>query len=115
MRARHLLFALAFTLAAKAGFAQAVEATVTQGTQNPIPIAITNLTGAGDGEANGAAIASVVSADLASSGLFRPISQAAFIEQITNGDATPRFPDWRQINAQAVMTPSPRWVVAACA
>ncbi|PZP85922.1 MAG: Tol-Pal system protein TolB [Azospirillum brasilense] len=104
MRARHLLFALAFTLAAKTGFAQAVEATVTQGTQNPIPIAITNLTGAGDGEANGANIASVVSADLASSGLFRPISQAAFIEQITNGDATPRFPDWRQINAQAVMT-----------
>lgn len=104
MRARSALFALAITLAAKAGFAQAVEANVTQGTRNPIPIAITNLTGGGAGEASGSNIASVVSADLERSGLFRPISQSAFIEQVTNGDATPRFPDWRQINAQAVVT-----------
>ena len=104
MRARHLLLAFAFTLAAKTGFAQAVEANVTQGTRSPIPIAITTLTGAGDATANGASISSVVAADLERSGLFRPIAQAAFIEQISNGDATPRFPDWRQINAQAVMT-----------
>ena len=49
-------------------------------------------------------LAAVIAADLERSGLFRPINQQAFIERVTNGDAIPRFPDWRQINAQALMT-----------
>ena len=40
----------------------------------------------------------------AQSGLFAPIDPAAFIEKITNTDAVPRFPDWRTINAQALVT-----------
>lgn len=74
---------------------------ITQGNPQPMPIAITNLTGA---STQGAQIMQVVAADLERSGLFRPISQAAFIEQVTNGDAVPRFADWRQINAQALVT-----------
>lgn len=101
MRAR--LLAIAFTLIATSAHAQ-LKIDITQGNPQPMPIAITTLTGQGTAEANPAAIAAVIAADLERSGLFRPISQAAFIEQITNGDATPRFPDWRQINAQALVT-----------
>ncbi len=104
MRARKILLTLALTLFAGSAFAQSASVVVDQGTRAPIPIAITNLTGAGSGDANGQRIAQVIAADLERSGLFRPISQGAFIETVTNGDATPRFPDWRQINAQAVMT-----------
>ena len=75
---------------------------ITQGTPQPMPIAINGLTG-GDAVL-GNQIMGVVSADLERSGLFRPISPAAFIEHVTNGDAVPRFADWRQINAQAVVT-----------
>ena len=104
MRARNILFTLALTFFAGSALAQSASVTVDQGTRNPIPIAITNLTGAGSGDANGQRISQVIAADLERSGLFRPISTSAFIENITNGDATPRFSDWRQINAQAVMT-----------
>lgn len=104
MRARNLLLTLTFTLFAVSASAQSASVTVDQGTRNPIPIAITTLTGTGSGAASGQAISQVVAADLERSGLFRPISPSAFIEQVTNGDATPRFPDWRQINAQAIMT-----------
>ncbi len=75
---------------------------ITQGTPQPMPIAINALTG-GDAVL-GNQIMGVVSADLEHSGLFRPISPGAFIEHVTNGDAVPRFADWRQINAQAVIT-----------
>ena len=37
-------------------------------------------------------------------GLFAPIDPAAYIEKIVNVDAVPRFPDWRTINAQALVT-----------
>ena len=77
---------------------------VTKGNMEPMPIAITGFSGGAAGEATGDQITSVISADLERSGLFKPISPQAFIERITNGDATPRFPDWRQINAQAVVT-----------
>jgi TolB protein len=104
MRARYAFLAIAFTLTAHAAFAQTASVVVDQGTRAPIPIAITSLTGGGAGEASGQSISGVVAADLERSGLFKPISQSAFIERITNGDATPRFPDWRQINAQAIVT-----------
>ena len=104
MRARQLFLALAVTFFAGSALAQTAAVTVDQGTRAPIPIAITTLTGAGSGDANGQRIAQVVAADLERSGLFRPISPSAFIENVVNGDATPRFSDWRQINAQAVMT-----------
>jgi TolB protein len=36
--------------------------------------------------------------------LFAPIDQAAYIEKINSIDGVPRFPDWRVINAQALVT-----------
>lgn len=103
MRSR-LLLALATTLFAATAAHAELKIDITKGNVDPMPIAVTALTGAGSGDANGANIASVVSADLERSGLFRPISKDAFIEQVKNGDSVPRYADWRQINANALIT-----------
>ncbi|WP_298257674.1 Tol-Pal system beta propeller repeat protein TolB [uncultured Litoreibacter sp.] len=49
-------------------------------------------------------LAAVVAADLQGSGLFRAISQDAFISQITNFDSPVQYADWKAINAQALVT-----------
>ena len=83
--------------------------TVTEGNFQPIPIAIPNFVpgGQGDGEV-AAGIAQVITNNLKRSGLFAPIDQAAFIERISNIDVPPQFANWRQINAQALVTAAPR-------
>jgi len=48
-------------------------------------------------------VTQIITANLARSGLFAPIDPAAYIEKIVNFDAAPRFPDWRAINAQALV------------
>ncbi len=77
---------------------------ITKGNIEPQPIAVTRFTGGGSGEATGDQISGVIAADLERSGLFKPINAQAFIEQITNGDAVPNYPDWRQINATVLVT-----------
>ena len=62
--------------------------------------------GAANESQAGRDIAGVVSADLERSGLFRPLDPRSFIQNISATDAQPRFPDWRQINAQALVTGS---------
>jgi TolB protein len=78
-----------------------VKVDITQGQIQPMPIAITDFVG--DSEV-ARQISQVVEADLKRSGLFAPIDHAAFIEQIVNIDAPPRFGDWRIINAQSLVT-----------
>ena len=80
---------------------------VTQGNLDPMPIAVPDFVGASD-EAlrRGADITRVVANDLASSGLFAPVDQDAFIEDIANIDLRPRFSDWRVINADALLVGS---------
>ncbi|MCK0198337.1 Tol-Pal system beta propeller repeat protein TolB [Ancylobacter sp. 6x-1] len=99
--------ALAGTGLAGVGPANAVlRLDVTQGTVQPLPIAITDFVGGGsaqDAEA-GKGVTQIISADLRRSGLFAPIDPAAFVEKITNPDASPRFQDWRVINSQALVT-----------
>ncbi|WP_394116855.1 Tol-Pal system beta propeller repeat protein TolB [Xanthobacter lutulentifluminis] len=82
------------------GAAAAPRIDLTPGSFKPIPIAITDLVGETE---MGRQISGVITADLRRSGLFAPIDPKAFVEQITNPD-TPRFQDWRVINAQALMT-----------
>ncbi len=78
---------------------------VTQGNVQPLPIAIPDFIGVGLPDPQTArAVSQIISANLQRSGLFAPIDQAAFIERVSNIDAIPRFPDWRQINAQALAT-----------
>jgi TolB protein len=79
---------------------------VTQGTVQPMPIALPDFvggTGAADGEI-GRGVTQVINGNLKRSGLFAPIDPAAYIERIANIDNVPRFADWRTINAQALVT-----------
>jgi TolB protein len=78
---------------------------ITRGVQTPIPIAVTDLVGASpDAQKMGHDIAQVVAADLERSGLFRPIEQAAFVQQADAIGVQPRFQDWRLINAQGLVS-----------
>lgn len=93
--------ALTFAIPARAQ----VQIDITQGTIQPLPIAITDFLPGGGSEAEVARnISNVIEADLKRSGLFAPIERRAFIEKISNMDAAPRFGDWRIINAQALVT-----------
>jgi len=78
---------------------------VTQGNVQPVPIAIPDFIAvATQDPALGRNISQIISSNLQRSGLFAPIDPAAFIEKFTTIDTLPRFPDWRQINAQALAT-----------
>jgi TolB protein len=78
---------------------------ITHGKVEPMPIAIPPLAGSGGEEAQaGREIAGVVSSDLEHSGLFRPLDPRSFIQDVSTGAVEPRFGDWRQINAQALVT-----------
>jgi len=93
-------------LALTGGPARAVvELDITEGIVEPLPIAIAEFAGDTAGERErGRAIADVVEADLERSGLFRPIDRRAFIQSPDELRGLPRFADWRQINAQALVT-----------
>lgn len=99
------LFFLALFLCAPAHAVLRID--ITKPNPEPLPIAIPDLTAQGGNAAQvGADIARVVAADLERSGLFRPIDKSAHIERFGFGEVVPRFPDWRQINAQALVTGS---------
>jgi TolB protein len=79
---------------------------ITRGKVEPVPIAIPAFAGGGGQDSQtGRDLVQVISADLERSGLFRPLDPRAFIQNIAAGE-TPRFGDWRQINAQALVTGS---------
>ncbi len=100
-RVSALLLSVLFASAAQAQ----LHIDINRGQNEPLPIAITDSTSSSGTAANmGRDIMRVVAADLERSGLFRPIEKSSFIQVITSGDALPRFPDWRQINAQALVT-----------
>ena len=77
---------------------------ITQGVVEPMPLAVTDFFGEGQGEKEfGASIAEVIAADLERSGLFRPIDKKAFLQSGESLSVLPRFGDWRIINAQALV------------
>src|SRR6516165_4835847 len=78
---------------------------VTQGNVQPVPIAIPDFVGVGlQDPAGGRNVSLIIASNLRRSGLFAPIDPAAYIEKISTIETLPRFPDWRQINAQALVT-----------
>ncbi len=101
-----LIALLGGLLWARAPAHAALRVDITSGQVQPMPIAIPAFAGAAGNEAQvGSSIAGVISADLASSGLFRPIDPRSFIENVSaTSGAAPQFADWRQINAQALVT-----------
>src|ERR1700728_2217968 len=85
--------------------AAVVRLDITQGNFQPMPIAITKFIAGGEGDDDTArGVTKIITANLQRSGLFAPIDPAAYIETITSVDNVPRFPDWRTINAQALVT-----------
>jgi len=77
---------------------------ITNGQMRPLPIAIPDFVGSGGQENQvGRDIARVVSADLERSGLFKPIDPRAFIQSAASLQIQPRFPDWKAINAEALV------------
>jgi TolB protein len=96
-----LFLALSAVAAATLATRAEVVVDVTKGNIEPLPIAITDFLAGGD---LGAKISGVVAADLKRSGLFAPVDRGAFIEKISNPDVSPRFEDWKVINAQALVT-----------
>ena len=89
-------------LAPRASFA--LEVDVTGGRINPLPIAIPPFLAGGGAEEAAATISDVITNNLGRSGYFSPVAANSFIEQITNFDQEPRFADWRQIQAKALVT-----------
>src|SRR5262245_36307180 len=78
--------------------------TITEGNFQPMPIALPDFIGGALPDPSMArGVTQIITSNLQRSGLFAPIDQAAYIEKITNIDQV-RFPDWRQINAQALVT-----------
>jgi TolB protein len=76
-----------------------IEVNVNRGDVQPLPIAIPAFGGA----PAGTDISGVISANLQRSGLFRPLDPASFVERDLNTAVQPRFPAWKQINAQALV------------
>jgi len=103
---RHLAAVLAVVVLAAAQSAEAaLEIDITRGNVQPLPIAVTDLYGESEEiKRLGADIAQVVTANLERSGLFRPLNPKAFLQKIEDLQGQPRFADWRQINAQALVT-----------
>lgn len=77
---------------------------ITRGQMKPLPIAIPDFAGTSAQESQiGKDIARVVSADLERSGLFKPVDPKAFIQTVASLQVQPRFPDWKAINAEALV------------
>jgi TolB protein len=87
-------------------FASAVvQLDVSQGNFQPMPIALPEFIAGTGGDGDTArGVTQIITANLKRCGLFAPIDPAAYIEKIASVDAVPRFPDWRAINAQALVT-----------
>lgn len=78
---------------------------VTRGEVNPMPIAITDFTGSDPADNDmGRKMVQVINNNLKRSGLFRPLDSASFIQDPIAAQTAPNFPQWRTVNAQALVT-----------
>jgi TolB protein len=77
---------------------------ITQGNIQPVPIALPDFLASSADPGTARDVTQIIVSNLQRSGLFAPIDPAAYIERITNFDAYPRYPDWRQIKAQLLVT-----------
>jgi TolB protein len=104
MRKLFVFLALALCFAAAPARAE-LHLDVTRGEVNPMPIAIPDFTGrSGEDNEMGRNMVEVISANLKRSGLFRPIDSHAFVQDNASAAASPNFPAWKTLNAQALAT-----------
>jgi TolB protein len=101
-RLKILILALCAALGATTAMTSAaraeIEVDVNKGDVQPLPIAIPAFTGQ-----RGADIAQVITGNLERSGLFAPIDPKAFTEKDLSVAVQPRFPEWKTLNAQALI------------
>ena len=95
---------IGWAAAPSTALAQSSVVDVTRARTEPIPIAIPDFAGVGEGQRMGREIARVVINNLRNSGLFRPVERGAYIQTAEAAAAMPRFQDWRVIGAQALTT-----------
>ena len=101
--------ALAFSLLIATPAAAELQVDITRGHLQPLPIAIVDFHGTQTKEKDvGRDMATVIAADLARSGLFKPLDKRAFLQDAASLQVQPRFADWRVINAQALVNGSVR-------
>lgn len=103
---KHILIALfsIFTLIPQA-YAE-LQIDVNRGTIEPLPVAITSFYAEGNVNGNIAnEMPQVISKNLESSGLFKPVNPRAFVQstQSIQKDGV-RFAEWRAVNTQALVT-----------
>ena len=99
-------------LASTPALAAPIRVDINSGIAQPLPIAVPAFataapqpTEAGTTAELGARVAQVISNDLKSSGLFRPIDPAAFTTTVSVADTVrPQFANWRTVAAQALVT-----------
>lgn len=77
--------------------------TINHGHADPLPIALNDFHVDGRNQKVMSNMLEVITNDLKNSGLFRPISNAAFIENKKGVDHRPLFAAWRQINATILL------------
>jgi TolB protein len=98
-----ILMAFGVAFAAPAARAE-LHLDLTHGRVQPMPIAIPGFAGVDAGQQVGRDISQVLSADLERSGLFRPLDPRAFVDKDAVTRTPPNYPDWRILNAQALVT-----------
>ncbi|WP_386679856.1 Tol-Pal system beta propeller repeat protein TolB [Loktanella sp. R86503] len=109
MKNRFMIAALAAALAfgsAAPMLAQGgpLRLTITDGVIEPLPFAVPTFQAETAGAEQVASdISRLVAQDLAGTGLFREIPQEAFISQMGAFGAPVAYPDWRAVNAQALI------------
>ena len=64
----------------------------------------TFFAGSDSDSSTAAGVSQIITANLKGSGLFLPIDPAAFLERLAGVDTVPNFPNWRTINAQALVS-----------
>ncbi len=99
------LVALASLLLPVAPAHAVLQIDITRGTMEPMPIAIPDFFGRDpQGSRVGQDLSRVITANLQRSGLFRPLEPAAMIQKPEAMLVQPRFPDWKVVNVQALVT-----------
>lgn len=81
-----------------------VRVDVTRGVLEPLPIAVTRFLGE-EGRTGeiGREMTGVIARNLEGSGLFQPVDERAFAQQVETIGARPRFADWRAFGIQALV------------
>jgi TolB protein len=88
-----------------AATAQPLRIEITEGVIEPMPFAVPDFVAETGGAADLARdIARVIAADLSGTGLMREIPASAHIARVSSFDAAVSYPDWKAINAQALIT-----------